>query len=361
MAWMLSNQIKTRAGHRWMCAMYVMISMVLLTTSVDAGSIRLLSKGLCQTAKVKLGDVASLKGKDAQWLKDLVIDDLTDHKGKKLIRIEDLRKQLTQAGVNWADMSLGGFGVCNVKQIESVSYHSSRFTTHVRGEKSNKQNKLAVTHRVVKDVVKARLTAFTGFDKDELKFVFHQKDRGMLEEAAGVDQFEVTPSTNRKLGKIRVNVLRYRDSKLIDHSVVTVVINRKVSVLVAKRLIRRGEVFSTLNTEFKKVLVDSEHKEYIASYAALENYAAKYTIESEKWITPRNMLAKRVVTRGQMVQVKRVVGGMVVTAYCKALKNGVVGELIEVMNLRSKEKLFARVVGVRMLQIDQASKVIGKN
>jgi flagella basal body P-ring formation protein FlgA len=71
-----------------------------------------------------------------------------------------------------------------------------------------------------------------------------------------------------------------------------------------------------------------------------------------KVITPSSLVAHKTIKRGEQVTILAGTGGIEVRMRGKAMKNGNPGDLIPVINIKSKKKLQARVVSAGLVKVN---------
>jgi flagella basal body P-ring formation protein FlgA len=78
----------------------------------------------------------------------------------------------------------------------------------------------------------------------------------------------------------------------------------------------------------------------------------KRTLRRGKVITPSSLVVQNTIRRGEQVTILAAAGSIEVRMIGKAMKNGNPGDLIPVINVKSKKKLQARVITEGLVKVN---------
>ncbi|MEL7088154.1 MAG: hypothetical protein AAGL98_06875 [Planctomycetota bacterium] len=200
--------------------------MLLLMTTVHADSIRLLQQagvpanaGGRDTA-VTLADVAELEGEYAESLGDLVVGELDGNGLERSVQLATVRRVLTEARVNWADLSLRGRSVCVVSPLraasETVDVDNDRAVTTSEALAIDQAN----AGLTVGDLIIEELVRFNDATPESLEIKFRGQnqntpgprkensggDVAWLNRSAAVGRYEIDVLSRSGLGVVPIKV-----------------------------------------------------------------------------------------------------------------------------------------------------------
>ncbi len=307
----------------------------------------MLSRCISQSPKITLNDIASLTGQDAKAMGHIIVADLDLQEGQVLLKMKQLRKILTQHGVNWAYTSLGGYAACDIKRAPIArgdkKIKIQRTTTQNKNKKHTHQS--IASYHLLRDMIKGKMIKRSGFQKSELIFEFNAKDRGLLESSVGTDHFDLEISSVKKLGIFRIGITRVRNAKAIKRKTIRLALKRKVYVLLAKKSVVKGQVLSSSNVTMDEVLIEKDNEDYFESFQDVQGKIAKTKISKGKRITTRHITEATLIKRGDEVSVVCKTGQIQLMIKAIAQSDGKKGQYIMLLNKRSKQKFKAQVVG----------------
>ncbi|MEJ2621447.1 MAG: flagellar basal body P-ring formation chaperone FlgA [Candidatus Thiodiazotropha sp.] len=159
-----------------------------------------------------------------------------------------------------------------------------------------------------------------------------------------------SPPGGVKLGRTTVGV------RCVTPSPWSIYISANVSiqaaVVVATRDLARGEAISSQHLKLK--ISDTSHllRGYFESIDEVAGQTSKRTIRRGQVLTPSMLVVRKTVKRGDQVTIVAGAGGIQVRMQGKAMKQGNPGDLITVMNSKSKKKVVARVVSKGLVMVD---------
>ncbi|MBW9272294.1 MAG: flagellar basal body P-ring formation protein FlgA [Candidatus Thiodiazotropha sp. (ex. Lucinisca nassula)] len=126
----------------------------------------------------------------------------------------------------------------------------------------------------------------------------------------------------------------------------------ELPVVIAKRDLARGQAITTADVKLE--ISDTTHllRGYYESVDQVLGRTLKRALRRDKVVTPTSLVVQKTVSRGEQVTILAAAGGIEVRMQGKAMKNGNPGDLIPVVNVKSKKKLQARVISQGLVKVN---------
>ncbi|MES9940549.1 MAG: flagellar basal body P-ring formation chaperone FlgA [Candidatus Thiodiazotropha sp. 6PLUC2] len=123
-------------------------------------------------------------------------------------------------------------------------------------------------------------------------------------------------------------------------------------VVFAVRDLPRGEAIDSKDLKIK--ISDTSHllRGYFESVDEVVGQTLKRTLRRGQVVTPSMLVVRKTIKRGDQVTILAGSGGIQVRMQGKAIKQGNPGDLITVVNSKSKKKIEARVVSKGLVMVD---------
>jgi flagella basal body P-ring formation protein FlgA len=159
-----------------------------------------------------------------------------------------------------------------------------------------------------------------------------------------------SPPGGVKLGRTTVGVRCESPSPWSIYISANVAI--QAPVVVATRDLARGEAISSQHLKIK--ISDTSHllRGYFETIDQVTGQTSKRTIRRGQVITPSMLVVRKTIKRGDPVTIVAGAAGIQVRMQGKAMKQGNPGDLITVVNSKSKKKVKARVVSKGLVMVD---------
>lgn len=123
-------------------------------------------------------------------------------------------------------------------------------------------------------------------------------------------------------------------------------------VWVPSQNIDKGERITPDKLKKIKVRRNRLKEQFLTEIEKISGMEAKRAIKSGKLIADRDVGSVIIINKGKVVTSVYKSKGMQITAQAEALENGAFGQRIELMNVKSGKKFFARVVDADTVEID---------
>ncbi|MCG8123385.1 MAG: flagellar basal body P-ring formation chaperone FlgA, partial [Candidatus Thiodiazotropha taylori] len=123
-------------------------------------------------------------------------------------------------------------------------------------------------------------------------------------------------------------------------------------VVVVVRDLARGQAITGKDLKIK--ISDTSHllRGYFETIDEVVGQTSKRTIRRGQVVTPSMLVVRKTIKRGDQVTIVAGAGGIQVRMQGKAMKQGNPGDLITVMNTKSKKQVEARVVSKGLVMVD---------
>ncbi len=158
------------------------------------------------------------------------------------------------------------------------------------------------------------------------------------------------PERSRGIGKLTVSV-KCADSKPWSLHVPMQVSLYK-DVLIAVRPLSRGDLLSADDVVLKRYDLANLPHGYLDNLEQSLGMKVKRQVSAGSALTPKMVEKPRIIQKGQRVSIIAQSGSMQVRTQGKALDDGVAGERIGIMNLKSKQKLEGMVTISGEVRVD---------
>jgi flagella basal body P-ring formation protein FlgA len=155
-----------------------------------------------------------------------------------------------------------------------------------------------------------------------------------------VKQIKSTPN-----GDMRTMAVEFlKNDKVIKKLTLTCKLEMHASAVVAKESVPRGATITENMVEVASVLVDAPLSEITAETSDVVGRSAERSIQAGKMVRKSHLNKVMDVKTGDLVVIVAKSDAVQLTARGIAKKDGMTGEMIPVVNLRSNKKLFAKIV-----------------
>lgn len=328
----------------------IFIAVVLIVCALaSADQIRLHDQAATESSQVLLSDIAELQGASAESLGAIVVADFGDkHRGPYRIKLEDLRRQLTQQHqVNWARLSLTGYLECEVVRLQAQPARRMQIADQATPVISNHiQPVTTQTSLTVRDRIIAQLGALADVSRDELEITFPSGDEAQLNQAAWADRWEVQPTTSSTLGRIPLVIRRYNtDDEIVQTIRATADVSHRRNILVIAKKVRRGQLLGPSDVKTQQVNWTQSQNTPLTQAEQAVGLMVSRNLDKGAPLLDRDVQAPVVVKRGENITVRAISGGFVVRMVGRATESGAMGEVIRIQNPVSRKYFHVRITG----------------
>lgn len=331
------------------------ILIFLAAAPVFANSVRINDQAGTHGPAIRLMEIAELEGEYAESLGELVVGRFAEGQDELSVQLATIRRVLSESQVNWADLSLRGKSSIQVFRLRDESELEAAEVANDRAVTTN--NELAIDQanagQTVSGLLIQEITTLNQAAIEDLKITFrgNADEAAWLNRSAAVGRYEIESMSRSGLGRVPMKVRRYDAAGTVEEVTLTAEVSRRVVAVVAAQQIRRGEVFSRENVELKEVWITADHGEALGSTALVLGQSSASALRAGSVLRADHVAPDVLVKRGDTVTVACVSGSLVVRTVGRASESGVLGDIIEVKNISTRETFYATVSGKRQATI----------
>jgi len=293
---------------------------------------------------ITLGEIASLKGEEAEDLAEApIVSSIADEaNGRAWLRIEvaDVRAALDAAGVNWGRVALRG-SACTARIGFAPTPQAEKDEGRQRDERMGPVDLGGAP--TIRRHVAATLVKHFGVPADDLRLRFSSGDRDLLERRTHGRRVEVQPLGLGSLTPVRIRA--YEGERVVMDESLRVEAQVQRDVIVASVDLRRNESLSGDDLERAQLWLDPAER-VVASLDEAVGKRTRRRVDAGEALTPEALESPIVVRRGEVIHVRCLSGGIVLTAKARALDDARAGERIE-LRLDASERPFLATIDER--------------
>jgi len=222
-----------------------------------------------------------------------------------------------------------------------------------------------------KDVEAAGPQNYQSITEGKLREVYIQylcRRLGKERADVAVSKFKVSGNRPVASGKISMQLFQKNSVKLEGYvklvAVISVdgVVRNKVklsgwvdvfeSIVCAARNLKRKEIIEADDVYLARRNISHVSANYLTDIGKVTGLTAKHSIKADKSIKAGMLEKTPVVNKGDLVTILAESSGLRVTVPGKVLMKGFAGEFVEVQNLMSKRKIYAKIVNPSTVMVD---------
>ena len=345
----------SRSMRRALCASVFAIVIVASPLSLSAASLRMWPTGVVVDDGIRLSDLCAMRGlasNQTKNLSDLVVTNAPPPGGSRVIHLDMVREALIAAGVNMAELTLGGAMECVVtRPVDRIAPTESPSQPVATPTLRHMPSELAPVTRNGADADSTLRRAVVRFFNKELDRYGGRADvmfdRGLdqiLELNGSAFDFRIRRRPGAALGLIPLEVDVLAEGRVVQ----TVSIHANVKLIrqvtVARRGINQGATIRSSDVRLTPVSLVRLVDLGLSDLAQSIGQRAKRFISAGSVIQPDEIESVPLVTRGQIVMLTSVTGLVRVETSGTALADGRLGETISIGSSNRKRIRFDAVV-----------------
>lgn len=336
-------------------------------TSAYAGSIRLWPSAIVVEDTVRLGDVAELSGFTLEEEAQLVASALgaAPEPGASLsLSLAGVREALSGHGINMSSVTLRGAVQCAVARTAIVKGEESRADkpavalpgarlsqrASVAGQSELRlaSEKEPTLRQAVVDHFNRELARYGG----SADVTFGAGSASLLELAGPSYEFSIRQRSGAALGSVNLDVAVLADGQTVQSVSLRATVRLLRNVVTARGPINQDAIIREKDVHLSAMYYTRLDGLGISESVAVVGQRCKRFLEPGSVIDPTDIEAVPLVSRGQIVSMESIAGGISVASSGKALSDGHLGESILVRDPNQKGvELEATVVGVGRVRI----------
>ncbi|HUW83507.1 MAG TPA: flagellar basal body P-ring formation chaperone FlgA [Phycisphaerae bacterium] len=306
--------------------------------------IRLWPRSVIEGDRVVLGDAARLDGGSAdqrEAVAAMVLRASPSVGGHCSVTLEDVAERLSVAGLNPAEVLLGGATSCEVHRVGPPPGSAA---SQVRGS-------AAEVGRTLEDRIRQHIFERTRSIGGGIQIRFGAVSGSALGLCEPTYQFRIHQRSGEGLGLVSLEADVCREGEVLQKLPIVANVSAEVSVVVARRPINRGVEIKPEDVALEPRCFDRVEKVGLTDLSAAIGQQAVGFIDRGQTVCGRQLRAMPLVKRGDLVTVRLRQGYIEMESAGKALGSGCYGETIEVRAAGSKATFTAKVTGLRTVQV----------
>ncbi|NOX57390.1 MAG: flagellar basal body P-ring formation protein FlgA, partial [Planctomycetes bacterium] len=302
-------------------------------------------------ADVRIGDVCTLDGFEPgaterfREVRVLASPAVGESAG---VSMQAIQKALAASGMNAATTVFKGATSCAVNRI--AKKRNTESDRKGRGGKNHRQTE--PRGRTLRDVIKDDLNEDAAYLGGWVKVVYGRAFASMLELREGEYEFEIQRTNAKRLGLISFDVYVHADGEQVQHASVVANVTFVKPTVVAARPINLSATIGPRDVKIVNMTYARFEQKGLDSLRAVVGQRAKRFIAAGQVVHDRNLEPIPLVKRGQIVEVRSRVGGVVIESVGRVMKAGAFGDVVELQTAdRAKVKFTAIVSGPGLVSV----------
>jgi flagella basal body P-ring formation protein FlgA len=304
---------------------------------VMKGSVRLAT----EATAVRLGDIARLTGPDAEALADVVVAERDDASDVLEIDVRDVRQRLDAAGAHWGRVHLNGRRtivrprrvIAAPAQVVAPDLPRAEPTREVEATAAD-----LVDDHTLQGAVAHFMAERLQIDPANLRLSYPRSDAALLGADLAEQRFEIQPMTSLHSDRVELRVRLWKG----DHVERTEIVRLRPSIQCAvSRMIndvpRNGELTRSDVETVKTWLAPSAAKR-VAPAGHIVGRIAVARLRVGETVRTNDLRLDFVISKGDVVEVRRAVGAHVIRLKAEALSDAAIGETIEFRRLGRRNR-----------------------
>ena len=340
------------------CALIVLSVLVWAGADAQAGSLRLWREAVVVGDVVRVEDVCDLRSFDEvrhREIAEIEVAEAPAVGGRRFIHIDLVRSALRDAGVNTADVTLGGFLECTVSRPADLVEHAlpakhdsaSRRTRQLApngGTGSDSLTSEGDSTATLRDAV----SAF--FDRSLARFAgkavlsFDRTSQSSLDLSGPEFSFVIRKTRGAELGLVSVKAQVLRDGEVVQEVPMVVRVRMNRRVLIARRAINQGAVISESDLRMMQMTFDRVDRAGAADLSRVVGQRARSFVPMGAMLRMEDIEPVALVSRGDLVDLFVRTGAVEIRSSGRAMAGGGLGDLIRVRDLNHKRHEFDAVI-----------------
>ena len=239
--------------------------------------------------------MATLEGPAAEAFASLVVAPAVNAE----VRLDGLRRALTDAGADWSALTLTGHTRCDVARQSEAPTQDSPAVAPAAAEPPVGG---VVAHLTVADLIRRRLAELNAVEAEALQITFPDDPDQLATLGRDADdgRYELVPTTRTGLGRVPVRVLHYDATGTVTESAVTV---RRPPA--ARRWspaaydVRRDERLTETNLKVREVLLTGDAEQTFTEAADVIGKRARAPLREGVVIQANDLVEELLIERGR--------------------------------------------------------------
>jgi len=345
-----------------------LVGAVVVVAAVASGAAadEILLKGSVRLAggvdEVRLGDIAELSGPVAHQYADIVIAQVHDSTGAMEVSVRQVRSALSDAGVHWGKVNLSGATVIvrptgpgNTSGPLFMSPATIKTTARtlppVNRSTADQADKL-VHLPTLRGAVARTILSGLGLPPEFVRMTFDDHDAAALDVSLETHRFEIQPMSNLDSDRVSLGIRSWSDGRVVNRQSLSVRLMVRTEVVVLSRDIRRGDVMLDADCATERRWITPIQASTLCGYVEAVGRVTNMQLKAGDVLKKKHVKREVLISRGDRVMVRCLVGGVVLSLEAEARSSGTEGETVELRKLGERNTFMATIVGPRAAIVD---------
>lgn len=339
-------------------AMAALLGCGAATVQAQSASIRLWRRAVVDDDVVRLADVARIEGFTGEsfaLLADQVVADAPAPGQRVTVDHDQILSRLKAAGLRLVDIRLSGATAVEVSRPAGSAPQPPReqdSEPDALGATVHQKKETTDPHTLggaVEAYIRGALARYDG----EVEITYHRSRRlqSALDLSEPQYQFRIAPSNSTPLGIVclRVDVVSNGQVEQTVPVMADVALMRRV--VIARRPINRGQTVDVRDVALEvRRFTDAGDLGEVDARALIGQQARRF-VDKDALLTGRDVAPLPLVRRGQLINVYRRKGGLLIKTVAKAMGTGAYGDTIIVRNEASKRSFEVTITGPQSAEV----------
>jgi flagella basal body P-ring formation protein FlgA len=328
------------------------------SSDAQAGSLRLWREAVVVGDVVRVEDVCDLSGLDGAIYGDVPAVEVAEAPpagGRRFIHIDLVRAALREAGVNTADLTLGGFVECTVSRPAELAVkappsdrdsakQSGGGPASITGDRTDAHITEGNPARTLRDAVTHFLDQSLARFDGKAVVTFDRASQSALDFAGGAFSFGIRKTRGAELGLLSLKAQVLEDGEVVQEVPMVVHVQMNRRVLVARRAINQGAVISDGDIRPMRMTFDRVDGGGVADPSRVIGQKARSFIPMGAVLRMEDIEPVALVSRGELVDLFAQTGAVEIRTSARAMAGGGLGDVIRVRDLNHKRHEFDAVI-----------------
>lgn len=311
---------------------------------------------------ITLSDIAELEGEHATQFADLVIRTRSSDGDELTITVQDVRSALDAAGAHWGLIDLNGWKT-NIRRVSRLAEAPQAMTGAAIGggeiveiehaPNVHRADAMLNTRTAASAIAKSVASMFA-VEPAHVRLTFDAADRDVLDLSMDQYRIEVQPMSSSNSDHLTLQVRAWQNGRIAHRHSLGVGIEVLTETVEAAVDLRRGTVLTASDVRAAQQWTPGSLVDETISAAELSGRIMTASLKAGEAIHRRDVRQQTLIERGDVVQVRCLVGGVVLSMQAEARDDGAADETIEFRKLGERETFLARVTGRGEAVVDLA-------
>jgi len=341
------------------------ILILALTASAHADSITLrrATHLPVRQGDILLKHVAELEGPAAQQLGDVVLRRDIENDATIEITVQHVRDALDQAGVNWGRISLSGWkttvrpartaGASRPVANEGLALPGSKPRPERRRlHRDETTAEDAMAHNTLRSAIASYIASGLRAQPARLTLAFDPQDAFLLDRTVGDIRYEIQPTSSLRSDRIELTINEWTDGAVNEQHQVTVHPKLHVETVRSTTDLSRKQTIEEHHLQVQRQWLPPSQAALACPLVKAVGRITTRNLRAGELLRSTDLMKQMLISRGDLVTVRCLVGGVAITMQAEARDKGAIGDRIEFRKKGERENFTATVTGPAEAVVD---------